>query len=605
MLPKTKPFIVGIFYRPPNKSKFLENITDDFSKLHTENNDVFILGDMNINLSKNGKYISGSYKNDVITECPLFNKYQEFLSNFGIKQLISSPTRITCNTSSLIDHVLTNADNKVSQSGVLDTGLSDHQLIFCTRKLNKIKTGSTKYISFRSMKKYTKELFIESLKAVHFPNYENFQDSNLAYSDFLSKLTKVINNIAPTKQSKVKNRSQEWFDGEIAEKISIRDKLFKKFKKSRLHVDEIIFKEARNDVENIIKRKKKIFFENKLNENIGKPKELWKTLNDIGLPKKSSSGAQNNIGLKEKGKLIIDPTATSNIFKTFFSDIAKNLLDKLPTAPNRFCKNSVSAYYNNLNLENKFNFSHVTVETVQEILKNFDVTKSPGIDNISGLFLRDGAEVLSSPIAQLCNLSISTSSFPDGCKTAKLLPLYKKGCKTDPQNYRPISLLPLISKIIEKIIHNQTQSFLDENNILFNFQSGFRKRFSTDTCLGFLNDKISKGFDSGLYTGMILIDLQKAFDTINHEILLEKMIYIGFSEQVINWFRSYLSNRTFKVKVGKTLSDAGILTCGVPQGSILGPLLFLLYINDMPQALSCDLLLYMQMILVLYTNTKI
>ena len=127
---------------------------------------------------------------------------------------------------------------------------------------------------------------------------------------------------------------------------------------------------------------------------------------------------------------------------------------------------------------------------------------------------------------------------------------------------------------------------------MFNFQSGFRKRFSTDTCLGFLNDKISKGFDSGLYTGMILIDLQKAFDTIDHEILLEKMIYIAFSEHVINWFRSYLSNRTFKVKVGKTFSDAGILTCGVPQGSILGPLLFLLYINDMPQALSCDLLLY-------------
>ena len=152
---------------------------------------------------------------------------------------------------------MTNAENKVSQSGVLDTGLCDHQLTFCTRKLNKIKTGSIKNISFRSMKKYTKELFIESLKAVNFPNYENFQDSNSAYSDFLSKLTKVIDNLAPTKQSKVKNRSQEWFDGEIAEKFSIRDKLFKKFKKSRHHVDEIVFKEARNDVENIIKRKKK------------------------------------------------------------------------------------------------------------------------------------------------------------------------------------------------------------------------------------------------------------------------------------------------------------------------------------------------------------
>ena len=248
---------------------------------------------------------------------------------------------------------------------------------------------------------------------------------------------------------------------------------------------KFMFKEARNNVVNIIKKKKKIYFENKLNENIGKPKELWKTLNDIGLPKKTSSGAQNNICLKDKDKLIFDPTTTSKIFKRFFSDIAKNLLDKLPTAPNRFNKNSISAYYKHLNLGNNFNFSHVTVETVQEILKSFDITKSAGIDNISGLFLKDGAEVLSSPIAQLCNLSISTSSFPDGCKTAKLLPLYKKGCKTDPQNYRPISLLPLISKIIEKIVHNQTQSFLDKNNILFNFQSGFRKKFSTDSCLGF------------------------------------------------------------------------------------------------------------------------
>ena len=284
--------------------------------------------------------------------------------------------------------------------------------------------------------------------------------------------------------------------------------------------------------------------------------------------------------------------ATSNIFKTFFSDVAKNLLEKLPTAPNRFNKISVSNYYKNLKLIDKFQFSPVTEETINDILKNLDITKSAGIDNIAAIFIRDGAEILASPIAQLCNLSISTSLFPDDCKSAKVIPLYKKGCKTDPKNYRPISLLPLISKIIEKVIHDQTKSFLDENNILYNFQSGFRKKYSTDSCLSFLNDKISKGFDSSLYTGLILIDLQKAFDTIDHEILLEKMVCIGFSKNTVNWFRSYLSNRFFKVNINKTLSNSGKLACGVPQGSILGPLLFLIYVNDMPQALSCDLLLY-------------
>ena len=141
LLPKTKAFTVGIFYRPPNNTKSVENTTEDFHKLHSENNDEFILGDININLFKNEKYIGDDIKNVTSTTCPLFNKYKEFLSTFGLKQLIRSPTRVTCNTSSLIDHVLTNAEEKVSQSGVLEIGISDHQLIFCTRKLNRFKSG--------------------------------------------------------------------------------------------------------------------------------------------------------------------------------------------------------------------------------------------------------------------------------------------------------------------------------------------------------------------------------------------------------------------------------------------------------------------------------
>ena len=142
------------------------------------------------------------------------------------------------------------------------------------------------------------------------------------------------------------------------------------------------------------------------------------------------------------------------------------------------------------------------------------------MDNLSGRFLKDGAKVLAKPITDICNLSITSGRFSDSCKLAKLKPIYKKGSLTEASNYRPISLLPLISKIIEKVIHNQTSVFLNSRNLLYNYQSGFGKNHSNEFCLSFLNDKILKDFDQGLITGMIFIHLQKAFDTIDHDILL-------------------------------------------------------------------------------------
>ena len=145
--------------------------------------------------------------------------------------------------------------------------------------------------------------------------------------------------------------------------------------------------------------------------------------------------------------------------------------------------------------------------------------------------LRDDADILARPISQLCSLSVKLNSFPRSCKIAKVKPLFRKGSKTDPQNYRPISILPILSQIIERIAHDQTQEFLSKSKILYRFQSGFRKNYSTNTCLGHLTDKITAGFEKGIFTGMILIDLQKAFDTIVHQILIKKMKYPGFSKK--------------------------------------------------------------------------
>ena len=152
--------------------------------------------------------------------------------------------------------------------------------------------------------------------------------------------------------------------------------------------------------------------------------------------------------------------------------------------------------------------------------------------------------------------------------------------------------MPLLSKVFERLVLDQTEEFFSLNKILYDYQSGFRKNHSTDTCLSFLNDKILKGFDDGLVTGMILIDLQKAFDTINHDILLKKLSIIGFSDHTAKWFQSYLSNRKFTVNLENSFSEVSSILCGVPQGSILGPILFLIYVNDMPMAVKCDPFLY-------------
>ena len=170
-------------------------------------------------------------------------------------------------------------------------------------------------------------------------------------------------------------------------------------------------------------------------------------------------------------------------------------------------KYSVIKYYEHMILGAYFRLASVLENSILTILKATQISKAAGIDNLSGRFLKDEAKVWSKPITDLCNLSITSEKFPDPCKLAKLKPLYKKGSVTEPCNYRPISFWPLISKVIEKVIHNQTSTFLNWKTLLYIYQSVFRKKHSTDFCLSYLNDKVLKGFDRGMMTGMILIDL--------------------------------------------------------------------------------------------------
>ena len=190
-----------------------------------------------------------------------------------------------------------------------------------------------------------------------------------------------------------------------------------------------------------------------------------------------------------------------------------------------------------------------TENIVLKLLQNIDISKAAGADNLRGRFLKDDAVILAKPATEICSFSIKLKIFPDPCKLAKLKSVFKKGSRMDSSNYRPISLLPLISKIFENIVHDQMIDYLAQYNIFCKYQSGFRTKHLTDLCLSYLNDKILKGFDNGLSTGMILIDLQKAFDTIDQYIYLQKLKAIGFCDDTVNWFHSYSTDRAFLVSI--------------------------------------------------------
>ena len=229
LLPKTSPITVGIMYRPPSQTNFLEILNMTFEKVDVDKKEIYILGDFNINMYHNNRYI---VRDDNTISSKFLShdikNYHQFCTMHGLKQLIQSPTRVTCSTSTLIDHILTSAPSRVSQKGVINVGVSDHQLIFCTRKISRIKTGGDhKYLNFRSLKNYTADYYKETLKQVDFPNYENFGDVNEAYSNFFQKLMTVIDKIAPYKSKQVKGNTQKWFDGEVLEKLNLRNNVLR------------------------------------------------------------------------------------------------------------------------------------------------------------------------------------------------------------------------------------------------------------------------------------------------------------------------------------------------------------------------------------------
>ena len=304
-------------------------------------------------------------------------------------------------------------------------------------------------------------------------------------------------------------------------------------------------------------------------------KESWKTINQL-LNKRSKT--TNIESLKDdKGNNIVDKQEIAETMNKFFCSIGKDLAKNVKEKPNTL----LSGDYQ-INKEGKtFRFGAVTEQNIGDAIGKIKTAKSFGHDNVSSYFLKLALPFISGSLAHLFNIAIETSTFPDSWKIARVTPIYKVGEKCERSNYRPISVLPVIARLFEKLVFDQLYQYLDENGFLSPDQSGFRALHSTVTSLLKCTDDWYSGLDTGQMTGLIFIDLKKAFDTVDHEILCQKLYLYGVQDRELAWFKSYLSNRKQFARANGADSKIEEIDIGVPQESCLGPLLFLVYINNL------------------------
>ena len=266
----------------------------------------------------------------------------------------------------------------------------------------------------------------------------------------------------------------------------------------------------------------------------------------------------------------------------YFCSIGNKLSEKIPNKANPL----LSGEYPFETPPLSFSFSAIMTDKLSSTLNKMKTSHGSGHDGIASLYLKIALPVVGRSLCDLFNKSLFAGKFPEDWKIARIAPIFKSGAKDDRSNYRPISVLPFISRLFEKVIFNQFYEYLDANKSLYEHQSGFRLLHSVATALMASTNDWYLNIDKGKYTGLIYIDLKKAFDTVDHEILLKKLKMYGVTGLEHDWFTSYLDNRKQFCRVDGTSSDVKGINCGVPQGSCLGPLLFLIYINDLPSSLQ-------------------